>query len=195
MESICSLFEIADRACGQSDLDGDFVITTYSESIRSLFEIADGACGQSDRDVDTVITTYSKGVAVESICSLFEIADDARGHSSLMTTVFATRSKALATQSTCSLLGIADGACGQSDLDCAYTNVYILQDEVHRLSEQQFVDGSKRSSSRNDGLIDAAFTFYMRKAVVSLSSSSLIAPSGAVAAMVVPWTLRSHSAR
>ena len=38
--------------------------------------------------------------------------------------------------------------------------------------------------------MDAASTFYKMKAIASLSSSSLIAPSGAVAAMVVSWTLR-----
>ena len=52
-------------------------------------------------------------------------------------------------------------------------------------SSKQFVDCSKRSSKRSSelGLAPAR----------SLSSSSLIAPSGAVAAMLVSWTLLSHS--
>ena len=39
-----------------------------------MFEIADGAFGQSDLDDDIVITTFSKALATQSICSLFEIA-------------------------------------------------------------------------------------------------------------------------
>ena len=61
----------------------------------------------------------------------------------------------------------------------------ILYVEDHRLSEQQFVDCSKRSSGCNDGLMGAALAFYMLMTIASLSSSSVIAPTGAVAAMVV----------
>ena len=34
--------------------------------------------------------------------------------------------------------------------------VHILQDEGHRLAEQQLVDGSKQSSTCNGGLMDAS---------------------------------------
>ena len=77
----------------------------------------------------------------------------------------------------------------------SWTLRYFLQEEGRRLSEQQFVDCSKRSSGCNGDLMDAAFTFYKLKAIASLSSSSLIAPNGAVAAMAVSWTPRSHSTR
>ena len=71
--------------------------------------------------------------------------------------------------------------------------VHILQDEDHRLSEHRFVDCSKQSRGCHGGLMDAAFTFYKMKAIASLRSSPLIAPSGAVAATVISWTPRSHS--
>ena len=70
--------------------------------------------------------------------------------------------------------------------------VHILQDEDHRLSEHRFVDCSKQSRGCHGGLMDAAFTFYKMKAIASLRSSPLIAPSGAVAATVISWTPRSH---
>ena len=77
-------------------------------------------------------------------------------------------------------------------MDAAFT---FYKDEVHRLSVQHFVDCSKWSSGCRGDLMDAGFIFYKLKAIASLSSSSLIAPSGAVAAMVISCTLRSHSTR
>ena len=72
--------------------------------------------------------------------------------------------------------------------------VHILQDEGHRLSEQQFVDCSKRSSGCNGGLTDAASTLFKMKAIASMSSSSSFASSGAVVALVVPSTLAAGAA-
>ena len=43
VESVCSLFEIADGSCGQSDPDGDVAFDVFQA-------IADGARGQSDLD-------------------------------------------------------------------------------------------------------------------------------------------------
>jgi len=93
----CSLFEIADGSCGQSDLDCAY--TKYAKAAEP--GLADGTCADQGYTVQTgtqtktypiigdiVITTYSHGIGAEESCSLFEIAD---------------------------------GSCGQSDLDCAYT--------------------------------------------------------------------------
>ena len=81
------------------------------------------------------------------------------------------------------------GGCNVGLMGAAFA-FYI--DEGHRLSEQQFVHCAKHSSSGNGGLMDAAFTFCKMKAVASLISSSLIAPSKAVALMLVSRALRSH---
>ena len=61
----------------------------------------------------------------------------------------------------------------------------FYKDEDHRLSEQQFVNCSKQSSGCTDALMNAAFTFYKMTIISPLSSSSLIAPSRAVATMMV----------
>merc|ERR1711970_1260466 len=92
----CSLYQIADDSCGQSDLNCDYV--KYAKAAEK--GLADGTCADQGYTVQTgtqtktypiigdiVITTYSKGLAVADTCSLFEIAD---------------------------------GECGQSDLDCDY---------------------------------------------------------------------------
>merc|ERR1711988_264483 len=92
----CSLFQIADGQCGQSDLDCAYV--KYAKAAES--GLADGTCADNGYSVktgtqtksypiigDIVITTYSKGLAVADTCSLFQIAD---------------------------------GQCGQSDLNCDY---------------------------------------------------------------------------
>merc|ERR1712224_832714 len=80
----CSLYEIADGSCGQSDLNCDYV--KYAKAAES--GLADGTCADQGYSVktgeqtksypvigDIVITTYSKGLAVADTCSLFEIAD------------------------------------------------------------------------------------------------------------------------
>merc|ERR1712029_388755 len=93
----CSLYEIADGSCGQSDLDCAYV--KYAKAAEAALQ--DGTCADHGYSVktgtqtksypiigDIVITTYSQGLAVADTCSLYEIAD---------------------------------GSCGQSDLNCAYT--------------------------------------------------------------------------
>merc|ERR1711939_507631 len=88
----CSLFEIADGECGQSDLDCQYV--KYAKAAEK--GLADGTCADNGYSVktgeqtktypiigDIVITTYSKGLAVADTCSLFEIADDQCGQSDL----------------------------------------------------------------------------------------------------------------
>jgi phage-related protein len=94
----CSLYEISDGTCGQSDLDCAY--TKYAKAAEKGLQ--DGTCAdqgythqtgtQTKTDPiigDIVITTYDQGS--------LEAAD------------------------TCSLYEISDGTCGQSDLDCAYT--------------------------------------------------------------------------
>merc|ERR1712014_424662 len=92
----CSLYEIADGSCGQSDLNCDYV--KYAKAAEK--GLADGTCADQGYTVktgtqtktypvigDIVITTYDQGFAAKDTCSLYQIAD---------------------------------GSCGQSDLDCAY---------------------------------------------------------------------------
>jgi hypothetical protein len=95
----CSLFEIKDDTCGQSDLDCSY--TGPAKAFRKT--LVDGTCAEQGYTVktgeqtmsvpflgDITATTYSKGAILESgeTCSLYEIKDD---------------------------------TCGQSDLDCSYT--------------------------------------------------------------------------
>merc|ERR1712139_501928 len=88
----CSLFEIADGECGQSDLNCDYV--KYAKAAEK--GLADGTCVDQGYTVQTgtqtksypvigdiVITTYSKGFAAADTCSLYEIADDQCGQSDL----------------------------------------------------------------------------------------------------------------
>merc|ERR1711939_1051589 len=88
----CSLYEIADDACGQSDLNCDYV--KYAKAAEKALQ--DGTCADHGYSVktgtqtksypvigDIVITTYSKGLAVSDTCSLYEIADDSCGQSDL----------------------------------------------------------------------------------------------------------------
>ena len=67
-------------------------------------------------------------------------------------------------------------------MDAAFT-VYKLK----AIASQHSVDCAKQSSGCNGGLMDAAPRSHSTKmnAIAFLSSSSLIDPSGAVAAMVV----------
>merc|ERR1711937_559481 len=95
----CSLFEIKDDTCGQSDLDCAY--TGPAKAFRKT--LSDGKCADQGYTVktgeqtmtvpvigDISVTTYSKGAILASgeTCSLYEIKDD---------------------------------TCGQSDLDCKYT--------------------------------------------------------------------------
>merc|ERR1712151_781836 len=86
----CSLYEIADGSCGQSDLDCKY--TKYAKAAEK--GLADGTCADQGYTHQTgtqtktypiigdiVITTYSKGLA--DTCSLYEIADDSCGQSGL----------------------------------------------------------------------------------------------------------------
>merc|ERR1712028_192737 len=85
----CSLFEIADGSCGQSDLDCAY--TKYAKAAEKA--LADGNCADQGYTVktgtqtksypvigDIVITTYDKAaLAATDTCSLFEIADGSCG--------------------------------------------------------------------------------------------------------------------
>merc|ERR1712224_280495 len=82
----CSLYEIKDDTCGQSDLDCAF--TGPAKTFRRT--LADGTCAEHGFTVktgeqtmtvpvigDISVTTYSKGVlASGESCSLYEIKDD-----------------------------------------------------------------------------------------------------------------------
>merc|ERR1712100_735307 len=88
----CSLYQIADDECGQSDLNCDYV--KYAKAAEKGLQ--DGTCADNGHGVQTgtqtktypvigdiVITTYSKGFAVADTCSLYQIADDECGQSDL----------------------------------------------------------------------------------------------------------------
>merc|ERR1711865_674287 len=92
----CSLWEIADGSCGQSDLSCAYV--KYAKAAEKA--LADGTCADQGYTIktgtqtktypiigDIVITNYDQGFKATDTCSLWEIAD---------------------------------GSCGQSDLSCAY---------------------------------------------------------------------------
>merc|ERR1712157_65632 len=87
----CSLYEIADGSCGQSDLNCDYV--KYAKAAQKGLQ--DGTCadhgythktGTQTKTYpiigDIVITTYSKGLSADT-CSLYQIADDSCGQSDL----------------------------------------------------------------------------------------------------------------
>merc|ERR1711990_1262646 len=92
----CSLYEIADDQCGQSDLNCDYV--KYAKAAEKALQ--DGTCVDQGYSVKTGTQTKS-----------YPIIGDI---------VITTYSKGLQAADTCSLYQIADGSCGQSDLDCAY---------------------------------------------------------------------------
>merc|ERR1711953_864642 len=84
----CSLFQIADDQCGQSDLDCAYV--KYAKAAQK--GLADGTCADNGYSVktgtttktypiigDIVITTYSQGFGSADTCSLFQIADGSCG--------------------------------------------------------------------------------------------------------------------
>merc|ERR1711865_1116395 len=88
----CSLWEIADGSCGQSDLSCAY--TKYAKAAEKA--LADGNCADQGYTVktgtqtksypiigDIVITTYSKGFTAADSCSLYQIQDDSCGQSDL----------------------------------------------------------------------------------------------------------------
>ena len=96
-QSICSLFQIADGTCGQSDLDCTY--TKYAKAAEKALQ--DCKCADQGYTVKTGTQTKTYPVVGDIVIT--------------------TYTKALATQSICCLFQIADGTCGQSDLDCSYT--------------------------------------------------------------------------
>merc|ERR1712070_429758 len=122
----CSLYEIGDGQCGQSDLDCAYV--KYAKAAEKA--LADGTCADQGYTVQTgtqtrtypiigdiVITTYSKGLAAKDTCSLFQLADgtcadqgytvqtgtQTRIYPIIGDIVITTYSKGLAAKDTCSL--------------------------------------------------------------------------------------------
>merc|ERR1712137_128621 len=96
-QDTCSLYQIADGSCGQSDLDCAYV--KYAKAAEK--GLADGTCADQGY-------THQTGTQTKTYPIIGDI-------------VITTYDQALAAQDTCSLYEIADGSCGQSDLDCAYT--------------------------------------------------------------------------
>merc|ERR1712157_13072 len=87
----CSLYQIADDSCGQSDLNCDYV--KYAKAAEKGLQ--DGTCAEHGYSVktgtqtktypiigDIVITTYSKGLSADT-CSLYAIDGDSCGQSDL----------------------------------------------------------------------------------------------------------------
>merc|ERR1712048_962995 len=88
----CSLYQISDGSCGQSDLNCDYV--KYAKAAEKGLQ--DGTCADNGYSVktgtttktypiigDIVITTYSQGFDVADTCSLYQIADGSCGQSDL----------------------------------------------------------------------------------------------------------------
>merc|ERR1712022_110318 len=88
----CSLYQIGDGMCGQSDLNCDYV--KYAKAAEKALQ--DGTCADQGYSVktgtqtksypvigDIVVTTYSEGLAAADTCSLYEIADGSCGQSDL----------------------------------------------------------------------------------------------------------------
>merc|ERR1711957_177720 len=109
----CSLFQIQDGSCGQSNLDCDYV--KYAKAAQK--GLVDGTCADNGYSVktgtqtksypiigDIVITTYSKGFTAAATCSLYQIVE-------------------------------ADDSCGQSDLDCDYV-------KYAKAAQKGLVDGT-----------------------------------------------------
>merc|ERR1712048_640517 len=92
----CSLYQIADGSCGQSDLNCDYV--KYAKAAEKA--LADGTCADQGYTIQTGTQTRT-----------YPIIGDI---------VITTYSKGLEAKDTCSLYQIADGSCGQSDLNCDY---------------------------------------------------------------------------
>merc|ERR1712195_30302 len=95
---ICSLYEIADGSCGQSDLKCSY--TKYAKAAEKTLQ--DGTCADQGYTTKTGTQTKSYPVIGDIVISTYT-------------------KPALQSGDTCSLYEIADGSCGQSDLDCSYT--------------------------------------------------------------------------
>merc|ERR1711865_1005400 len=95
---ICSLYEIADGSCGQSDLKCSY--TKYAKAAEKALQ--DGTCADQGYTTKTGTQTKSYPVIGDIVISTYD-------------------KPALESGDTCSLYEIADGSCGQSDLDCSYT--------------------------------------------------------------------------
>jgi hypothetical protein len=108
----CSLFEIADDSCGQSDLDCNYV--KYAKAAEQ--GLADGTCADQGYTEKTGTQTKSYPVIGDIVISTYS-------------------KPALSVADTCSLYEIADGSCGQSDLDCSYV-------KYAKAAEQALADGT-----------------------------------------------------
>merc|ERR1712241_89325 len=93
----CSLYQIADGSCGQSDLDCNYV--QYAKLAEK--GLLDGTCADQGY-------THQTGTQTKT----YPVIGD------IVITTYDTGSFAVA--DTCSLYQIADDSCGQSDLDCNY---------------------------------------------------------------------------
>merc|ERR1712000_356353 len=93
----CSLYEIGDGQCGQSDLDCAYV--KYAKAAEK--DLKDGTCVDQGYTHVTGTTTRTYPIIGDIVITMYD-------------------QEGLAVADTCSLSEIGDGQCGQSDLDCAY---------------------------------------------------------------------------
>merc|ERR1712000_26911 len=93
----CSLYEIGDGQCGQSDLDCAYV--KYAKAAEK--GLKDGTCVDQGYTHVTGTTTRTYPIIGDIVITMYD-------------------QEGLAVADTCSLYEIGDGQCGQSDLDCAY---------------------------------------------------------------------------
>merc|ERR1712139_142150 len=95
----CSLYEIKDDTCGQSDLD-----CTYTGPAKAFRKtLLDGTCADQGYTVKTGEQTISVPVIGDITATTY------------------SKGAILASGDTCHLYEISGDTCGQSDLDCSYT--------------------------------------------------------------------------
>merc|ERR1712187_319471 len=92
----CSLYQIQDGSCGQSDLNCDYV--KYAKAAEKALQ--DGTC--ADQGYTHQIGTDTKSYPIIGDITITKY------------------DQSLKATDTCSLYAIADGVCGQSDLNCDY---------------------------------------------------------------------------